>query len=90
MTNTLKLGKLEPAIPIISNVLGVSRRSAYRLIHDRLIPVVRVGRQFRIDQSELAEWIQKGGAGCWRRTREPYGRVSDMRQPRSDAGVETG
>jgi excisionase family DNA binding protein len=58
---------LKPAVPRIVQALGISASSAKRLIRDGLIPVVRVGRQFRIDEDRLARWIADGGAGAWRR-----------------------
>ncbi|HZW05340.1 MAG TPA: helix-turn-helix domain-containing protein [Candidatus Nitrosotalea sp.] len=64
MTQTLK-----PAVATISQTLGISTSSAQRLIADGLIPVVRVGRQYRIDEEHLARWIANGGAGSFRRHR---------------------
>ncbi len=58
---------LKPAVPTISKALGISTSSAKRLIADGLIPVVRVGRQLRIDEVRLARWIDDGGAGSFRR-----------------------
>ena len=57
---------LKPAVPRIAQRLGISKSSAKRLIRDGLIPVVRVGRQLRIDDEALSSWISKGGAGSWR------------------------
>jgi len=62
---------LKPAVPRIAQRLGISKSSAKRLIRDGLIPVVRVGRQLRIDDEALSSWISKGGAGSWRRPVAP-------------------
>lgn len=60
---------LKPAIPRISEALDISKSSAKRLIADGLIPVVRAGRQLRIDEEELTRWIANGGAGGFKRKR---------------------
>jgi excisionase family DNA binding protein len=60
---------LKPAVPRISQALNISTSSAKRLIADGLIPVVRVGRQLRIDEEQLARWIATGGAGSFKRDR---------------------
>jgi excisionase family DNA binding protein len=60
---------LKPAVPTIAQALGVSASSAKRLIRDGLIPVVRVGRQYRIDEAELDRWVANGGAGGFKRRR---------------------
>ena len=57
-------------IPEVAKVLGVSIERAYELARTDVLPVVRVGRQVRIDATKLAEWIDEGGAplpGGWRR-----------------------
>ena len=61
---------LKPAIPRISQALGISKSSAKRLIADGLIPVVRVGRQYRISEEQLEAWVANGGAGSFRRQRK--------------------
>ncbi len=61
---------LKPAVPTIVQSLGVSASSAKRLIADGLIRVVRVGRQYRIDEAELDRWVANGGAGGFKRRRK--------------------
>ena len=49
--------------PEVAERLGVSLQRAYELGRDRIIPTVRLGRQVRVDASELEEFIKRGGAG---------------------------
>lgn len=70
MTQTLK-----PAVVTISQALGISTSSAKRLIADGLIPVVRVGRQYRIAEEQLDAWVANGGAGSFTRTHKPHSRA---------------
>lgn len=53
-------------IPAVAIRLGVSQKSVWRLIRRGLIPAVRVGRQVRVDQAQLEEWIRAGGVGASR------------------------
>jgi excisionase family DNA binding protein len=68
---------LKPAIPTIASVLGISQSTARRLVRKGLIPTVRVGGRIRIDECDLQTWIEKGGAGGWKRAlqKEPIRRV---------------
>lgn len=56
-----------------ADILGVSVQRVYELARTRILPpgvTVRVGRQLRFSESELAAWIRGGGAqlpGGWRR-----------------------
>jgi excisionase family DNA binding protein len=87
MANRVILAKLEPAIPTLSKVLGVSRRSVYRLIEDDLVPVVRVGRQIKVDRTQLSAWIRAGGAGRFRRRRKPLVPIqSELAEAKEAAG----
>ena len=36
---------------------------AYQLAREGLIPVVRLGRQLRVDPRRLNEWMELGGSG---------------------------
>ena len=56
----------------VSEILRVPRSRAYELARQGLIPSVRLGRQVRIEESALHEWIGAGGRGLpggWRRGR---------------------
>ena len=54
----------------VAEVLRVPRSRAYELVREGLIPSIRLGRQVRIEESALREWILAGGQGLpggWRR-----------------------
>ena len=51
-------------------IIGVSKHQGYSLIRQGILPVVKVGRQYRIDPEAFREWIRAGGksfAGGWRK-----------------------
>jgi len=56
-----------------AEILNVSVQRIYELVRLRLLPpgvAVHVGRQVRVDESRLREWIAAGGSalpGGWRR-----------------------
>lgn len=57
-------------IPEVAKILDVSVERAYQLARTEAIPVVRLGRQLRVDAEQLRRWMQNGGArlpGGWRR-----------------------
>lgn len=45
-----------------STLLRVRKPQLYALARDRVIPVVRVGRQVRFNRDRLLEWIDNGGS----------------------------
>ncbi len=45
----------------VAKILQVSPSRVYELARQRLLPVVRLGRQIRVDEDELREWIKAGG-----------------------------
>ena len=47
----------------VADVLRVPRSRAYELARKGLLPCVRIGRQIRISEDALAEWIAQGGQG---------------------------
>jgi putative molybdopterin biosynthesis protein len=54
----------------VAGVLRVPIPRAYGLARNGIIPVVRIGRQIRIDPEQLSDFISNGGralAGGWRR-----------------------
>ena len=57
-----------------AEILGVSQGRFYDLVRTHVLPpgvVVRLGRQIRVDEDALEEWIKSGGqalAGGWRRS----------------------
>jgi excisionase family DNA binding protein len=53
-----------------ADVLGIQPARAYELARLRILPVVRLGRQVRVDPKRLEEFITSGGQslpGGWRR-----------------------
>jgi excisionase family DNA binding protein len=57
-------------IPEVAETLSISPQRAYDLARSGVLPVVRLGRQLRVDPSALAEWVGQGGKalpGGWRR-----------------------
>jgi excisionase family DNA binding protein len=54
----------------VAQVLRVPRARAYALIREGMLPAVRIGRQLRVAEDALAEWIAQGGQalpGGWKR-----------------------
>jgi len=61
-------------IPEVAERLAVTVARAYDLARAGVIPVVRLGREIRVDPEALDAWIAAGGAalsgpGGWRRAR---------------------
>lgn len=57
-------------VQVIAEALDVPDSRIYELIRLGLLPAVRIGRQVRVSEDKLKEWIEKGGqglAGGWRR-----------------------
>lgn len=46
----------------VAAVLRVTPNRVYELVRSGLLPVVRLGRQVRIDSLALDKWIATGGA----------------------------
>jgi len=56
-------------IPEVAKILDVSVERAYELARTGAMPVVRLGRQLRVNSEQLAEWMKRGGTplpGGWR------------------------
>ena len=56
-------------IPEAAEVLRVPRARIYQLAREGLLPVVHLGRQLRVDESALQDWIASGGKalpGGWK------------------------
>ena len=54
----------------VAERLGVSLQRAYELGRAGILPVVRLGRQMRVEEGQLRAWIESGGRalpGGWRR-----------------------
>jgi len=48
-------------IPEVAQRLRVREARAYELARNKVIPVVYVGRQVRVDEAALQRWIAQGG-----------------------------
>lgn len=42
----------------ISEVLGISRNTAYEVIHSQGFPSFRVGKQYRISRERFLKWLE--------------------------------
>jgi excisionase family DNA binding protein len=54
----------------VAERLGVSLQRAYEMGRSGLLPVVRLGRQMRVEEGRLIAWVEGGGRalpGGWRR-----------------------
>lgn len=45
----------------VAAVLDVTLDRAYALVRNGILPVVYIGRQIRIEEERLKEWINNGG-----------------------------
>ena len=48
-------------IPEVARVLHVRTERAYQLARDGVLPVVRLGRQVRVNGRALDDWVAQGG-----------------------------
>jgi excisionase family DNA binding protein len=46
-------------IPALAEHLGVTERHVRRLVFERRIPFIKVGRLVRFDPAEIAAWIDR-------------------------------
>lgn len=42
----------------IGAVLGISRNNAYAVIHSKDFPVVKIGKQYRINKDKFMQWLE--------------------------------
>ena len=42
----------------IAAVLGISRNTAYELIHSEDFPILRVGKQYRVSRKRFLTWLE--------------------------------
>lgn len=50
----LKFLTLEEA----ARMLQISKRTAFRMVHHKTIPAIKVGGQWRIRESEFRKWVE--------------------------------
>ncbi|MFZ3130750.1 MAG: helix-turn-helix domain-containing protein [Desulfosporosinus sp.] len=65
----------------VADILNVAEDRAYAMAREGILPVIRMGRQLRVDPDQLQIWLDKGGnalPGGWRRQPEDLqgGRLS--------------
>ena len=46
----------------IAAVLGISRNTAYELIHSEDVPILRVGKQYRVSRKRFLTWLESQAA----------------------------
>lgn len=54
----------------VAERLGVSLQRAYEMGRTGLLPIVRLGRQMRVEEGRLVTWVEGGGRalpGGWRK-----------------------
>ena len=47
----------------VAQRLGISLQRTYEMGRLGLLPVVRLGRQIRVEEGRLASWVESGGRG---------------------------
>ncbi|MNY59125.1 Helix-turn-helix domain protein [compost metagenome] len=45
----------------VAQVLGTTTARVYELIRTKLLPAVHLGRQVKVDEDVLEQWIHQGG-----------------------------
>ena len=54
----------------VAPILNVTVARAYDLARTGVLPIVKLGRQIRVDEARLIDWINGGGSalpGGWRK-----------------------
>ncbi|EFL15833.1 phage transcriptional regulator [Streptomyces sp. C] len=47
----------------VASVMRVSKMTVYRLVHNRHLPAIRVGRSFRVPENAVHEYLQESFVG---------------------------
>jgi excisionase family DNA binding protein len=70
-----------------ADFLRVTESRAYHLVRSGMIPQVRIGRQIRIDENALHQWVARGGHPLPHRTVSSEGnrRAAESSDPREAA-----
>ena len=50
-------GRLLLRVPEAARAIGLSRSKTYELIHEGVIPTIKIGRSVRISLKELERWV---------------------------------
>lgn len=48
----------------IQQIMGISRVSAYELVHSEGFPTIRHGRLIKVTKRAFFEWLERGDADC--------------------------
>lgn len=48
----------------IQSIMGISRVSAYELVHKPGFPAAKSGRLIKISKRAFFDWLERGGADC--------------------------
>ena len=48
----------------IQQIMGISKVSAYELVHSENFPVIRYGRLIRVSKRAFFDWLERGEVGC--------------------------
>lgn len=46
----------------VAEILGISRNTAYEIIHSKGFPVIKVGKQYRVSSDRFIQWLHAQGA----------------------------
>lgn len=41
----------------VGAVLGISRNNAYAVLHSKGFPVIKIGKQYRINRDKFMQWV---------------------------------
>lgn len=53
------------SISHIQQIMGISRVSAYALVHSEGFPLIRHGRSIKVSKRLFFEWLEGGGTCCY-------------------------
>ena len=51
------------SVPALTDVLGISRASAYELVKSKGFPALHIGKRIVIPKEELIAWIRRSTGG---------------------------
>ena len=50
-------------VNIVSNVLGISKTSAYELVRSKGFPVLKIGSRLIVPKDKFREWVEQNMGG---------------------------
>lgn len=48
----------------VQQIMGISRVSAYELVHSEGFPLIRHGRLIKVTKRAFFEWLERGDVDC--------------------------